>query len=72
MGLEAPVSYGAADALRQLLNILTGRCLFGGDHFSSLNTTGILTALLGALLHSVASAGNGWVPRRQRRARVPL
>lgn len=56
VGLVAPVSYGAADALRRLLIIVTGRCMFGGDAFSRLNAAGILTALLGALGYSIASA----------------
>ena len=59
VGLVEPVTYGACDALRRLLIILTGRRMFGGDPLSALNVGGIATALLGALAYALTSGAAG-------------
>ena len=56
VGLVVPVLYGSADTLRQMFNIVKGRCMFGVDRFSSLNIAGILTTQLGALLYTWSPA----------------
>jgi drug/metabolite transporter (DMT)-like permease len=56
VGLVEPITYGTCDALRRLLIIVSGRQLFGGDKFSSINLGGIAMALLGALMYSITSA----------------
>lgn len=56
VGLVEPITYGTCDALRRLLIIVSGRQLFGGDKFSSVNLGGIAMAILGALMYSITSA----------------
>ena len=64
VGLVEPITYGTCDALRRLLIIVSGRQLFGGDKFSSINLGGIAMALLGALMYSITSArGVGGIPK---------
>ena len=54
--LVQPITYGACDSVRRLTIILTGRAMFGGHPFSSLNLLGIVLALLGALSYSIANS----------------
>ena len=56
VGLVEPITYGTCDALRRLLIIVSGRQLFGGDRFSTVNLGGIGMAILGALMYSITSA----------------
>ena len=55
VSLVAPVTYGACDAVRRLLIIVTGRILFPSDQqrWTRLNVSGILLALGGALGYSI-------------------
>lgn len=54
--LVQPITYGACDSVRRLAIILTGRAMFGGKPFSTLNKLGIALALLGALFYSIANS----------------
>jgi drug/metabolite transporter (DMT)-like permease len=57
VNLISPITYGACDAMRRLLIILSGHLMFGGESFSPLNIAGIGLALLGALAYSITSSG---------------
>eukprot|EP00956_Cyclotella_meneghiniana_P023772 scaffold46878_cov72-Cyclotella_meneghiniana.AAC.3 len=71
VGLVEPITYGTCDALRRLLIIVSGRQLFGGDKFSSINLGGIAMALLGALMYSITSArGVSGIPKSVKRVNV--
>jgi len=53
VSLVTSVTYGAADAVRRLMIILTGRSIFGGPPLKTLNKVGIAVALSGALAYAL-------------------
>ncbi len=55
LSLVKPITYGTCDAVRRLGIIISGRQMFGGEAFSTINYSGIGLALIGALGYSITS-----------------
>lgn len=53
VGMVAPITYSASDAIRRLGIIIAGHFMFGGPAFTALNILGIGMALCGALAYSI-------------------
>lgn len=53
--LVEPITYGICDAIRRMSIIITGRKMFGGNPFSSLNLSGMAMAIIGAGMYAVVS-----------------
>jgi hypothetical protein len=66
-GLDESLMLVVIDGLDEFLAAVeaSGRCMFGVGRFFILNIPGILFALLGALMYSVVSAGQGAVSAAQ-------
>ena len=58
LSLVKPITYGTCDAIRRLGIIISGRQMFGGEAFSTINYAGIGLALIGALGYSITSSNS--------------